>query len=294
MNLRQIEYFTHVAEQGSFSKAARLLGIAQPALSRQVRALEAELRETLLLRNGRGVQPTEAGQRLLEHGQEILRMVTHAREDLGAQRNEPVGRIVIGLPPSLALQLTRPLIEAFARDMPKARLEIVEGFSVHLSEWLATSRVDVGLMFNPDPLPSMDITPVLKEPMCLVGPAATRLPKAVALKSLGKYPLVMPQRDHIFRKLMDYAAAMEGVRLNVAWEVSSVPAILDLVTAGHGYAALTEATVKAYAARRRLAVTPITDPEIPCQLCLVVPSQRRPTPLATQAAALLKQLVRAL
>ena len=68
MNLQQIETFVCVAETGSFSKAAMLLDIAQPALSRQVRALEAELRETLLIRTGRGVTLTDAGRRLLEHG----------------------------------------------------------------------------------------------------------------------------------------------------------------------------------------------------------------------------------
>ena len=64
MNFKQLEYFVHVAELGSFSKAALVLDIAQPALSRQVRALETALRETLLLRNGRGVVLTEAGQQI--------------------------------------------------------------------------------------------------------------------------------------------------------------------------------------------------------------------------------------
>ena len=92
MNLRQLEYFVHVAELGSFSKAALVLGVAQPALSRQVRALETELRETLLLRDGRGVRLTDAGTRLFEHSVGILQMVSRAREDIGANRDEPVGR----------------------------------------------------------------------------------------------------------------------------------------------------------------------------------------------------------
>ena len=64
MNLKQLEYFVHVAELGSFSKAAVVLDIAQPALSRQVRGLETELRQPLFVRNGRGVALTEAGKRL--------------------------------------------------------------------------------------------------------------------------------------------------------------------------------------------------------------------------------------
>jgi len=121
MNLEQLEYFVHVAELGSFSKAALVLDIAQPALSRQVRALETDLRETLPLRNGRGVQLTEAGRRLFEHSVGVLQMVSRAREDMGASRDEPVGRIVIGLPPSMGRQLTLPPIDAFRQQLPRAR-----------------------------------------------------------------------------------------------------------------------------------------------------------------------------
>ena len=104
MNFKQLEYFVHVAELGSFSKAALVLDIAQPALSRQVRSLETDLRETLLLRNGRGVVLTEAGQRLYEHGVNILQALAQAQDDMGASRDEPVGRITIGLPPSVGRQ----------------------------------------------------------------------------------------------------------------------------------------------------------------------------------------------
>ena len=279
MNLRQIEYFIEVAELGSFSRAAVSLDVAQPALSRQVRALETELRETLLLRNGRGVTLTDAGRRLLEHGQGIVQMVAAARDDLGARRNEPVGHLVVGLPPSLALRLTMPLIEVFRAEMPKARLAIMEGFSVHIAEWLASGRVDLGLVYNPEPAPSIEVTPVLEERLCLVGPAGQLPRKSVALKDLGRYPLVMPQRGHIFRRLMETQAALAGVRLDVAWEVSSVPAILDLVLGGLGYAALTDSAIRSHAQRDRLAAVPIRDPEIHSTLCLAISAQKRRTRL---------------
>ena len=109
MNLKQLDYFVHVAELGSFSKAALVLDIAQPALSRQVRALETDLHENLFLRNGRGVTLTDAGRRLFEHATAILQLVTHAREDLGASRGAPVGRVTVGLPPSMGRQLTLAL-----------------------------------------------------------------------------------------------------------------------------------------------------------------------------------------
>lgn len=86
MNLKQLEYFVHVAELGGFSKAALILNIAQPALSRQIRLLETDLRVSLLLRNGRGVVLTEAGKRLFDHSVGILQLVSRAREDIQANR----------------------------------------------------------------------------------------------------------------------------------------------------------------------------------------------------------------
>ena len=292
MNLKQIESFIHVAELGSFSKAALLLDVAQPALSRQVRALETELRETLLLRNGRGVTPTEAGRRLIEHGQGILQLVSAARDDLGARRDEPVGRVVVGLPPTLARRLTLPLIEHFRAELPKARLAIIEGFSTHITEWLAAGRVDLALIYNPEPLPTIEITPVLEEPLCLAGPVGSLPHRAVALKDLSRYPLVMPQREHIFRKLMETQAALAGVKLDVAWEVSSVPAILDLVIGGHGHAALTKSAIRTHTRSAQLAVTPIRDPEIKSILCLAVSAQKRPTALIKRTSEALRELCR--
>ena len=149
MNLRQLDYFVRVAELGSFSKAAQILNIAQPALSRQVRLLETDLRATLLQRTGRGVVLTEAGKRLFDHSVGILQLVSRVREDIESSRGEPAGRIVVGLPPSMGRLLTLPLVEEFRRVLPKARLAIVEGLSTHLSEWISTGRVDLGLLYNP-------------------------------------------------------------------------------------------------------------------------------------------------
>src|SRR2546422_8210 len=103
MDLRQLDYFVHVAELGSFSKAASLLSIAQSALSTRVRKLEVELKQPLLHRNGRGVTPTDAGKRLLVHARGILMQVDRTRAELAEFRSTPSGHIVIGLPPRYPL-----------------------------------------------------------------------------------------------------------------------------------------------------------------------------------------------
>lgn len=291
MNLTQLETFVHVAGHGSFSKAALVMGVAQPALSRQVRALETELRETLLLRHGRGVEPTEAGRRLLEHCHEILQLVARAREDLQAGRSEPIGQVTIAIPPSLARQLSLPLIQAFARELPKARLAIMEGFSVHLTEWLLTGRTDLALIYDPEPLPALAIAPLYRERLCLVSPVGKAPTRGLALSQVTRFPLAMPQRGHIFRRVLETATAMAGVTLDVRWELSSVPAILDLVAAGIGHAALGEEAAQSSEHRGRLVTTPFTDTGIHCTMCLVTPTQKRNTPLMTATAALLRRLV---
>lgn len=307
MNLKQLEYFVHVAELGSFSKAALVLQIAQPALSRQVRALEMDLRETLLLRNGRGVALTEAGRRLFEHSVGILQLVAQAREELGARRDEPAGHITIGLPPSIARQLTLPLIDGFQQDLPKARLAIVEGLSTHVAEWIATGRVDVGLLHNPESQASLEITPVLEEPLCLVEPITPKAPRAgtrraaghategtVPLREIGRYPLVMPERTQAIRRLLESQAVLAGVRLNIAWEVSSIPSIIDLVCAGYGCGVLTASAVAASSRAGELRVRPLTQPQLVSVLCVAVSTHKRSTPLIRQAQAMLQALTRAL
>src|SRR5260370_9907125 len=125
MDLKQLEYFRHVAELGSFTRAASFLSVVQPALSRQVRQLEVELGQTLFERNGRGVALTDAGTRLLEHTPGILLQVGRARQDLEDQKNGDSGHFVLGLPPTLGRSVTAPLLKAFGRLMPNARLATV-------------------------------------------------------------------------------------------------------------------------------------------------------------------------
>ena len=292
MNLHQLETFIRVAELGSFSKAALVMNVAQPALSRQVRALETDLRETLLLRNGRGVTLTEAGRRLLEHGQAILHLVTQAQEDLSAYRHEPVGQITVAMPPTQAKLLTGPLIQGFKSLCPRARLAVMEGFSAHITEWLVSGRADVALVYNPEPLPALDILPLRQERLCLFSPKDAAPPGPVSLQDLGRYPLVMPQRGHIFRKLLESAMAMAGVAMHVEWEVSSVPVILELVAEGLGHAALGEDAWHYLAQPDRVVATPFSGTDIVSTLCLVTPAQKRSTPLMQRTAQLLMKLGR--
>jgi LysR family transcriptional regulator, nitrogen assimilation regulatory protein len=294
LNLRQLESFVRVAELGGFSQAARVLGIAQPALSRQVRQLETDLRETLLLRNGRGVALTPSGRRLFEHGVAILQQVAQARADLGAQRDAPVGQVTVALPPSIGRRLTQPLIERFRAQLPGARVTIVEGLSAHIAEWIASGRADLGLVYSPEPSKALEFEPLLREPLCLVQPGARGTKRAaptVKLTELGRYPLIVPERHQALRRLLETQALLAGVRLAIDCEVSSIPAIIDLVCARVGHAVLNASAVAASGRAAELQVRRIVEPEVPSVLCLAQSTTKPPTPLTREARRLLVALV---
>jgi LysR family nitrogen assimilation transcriptional regulator len=295
MDLRQLSYFVRVADQGSFTRAATLLGVAQPALSRQVRQLEVELRQTLLQRNGRGATLTDAGRRLLDHARGILYQVGRAREDLEEMRGAPVGRVAIGMPPSVARNLTSGLVGAFRKRFPQATLGIVEGLSAYVIEWLASGRLDVALVYNPPLSRQVEVHQLLQEQLYLIGPAASRTRAAqagrpVALCQLPRFGLIVPSQPQVIRMFVETQLANAGARINVALEVEGVPAILDLVARGHGYAVLAASAIRNHPLRPKLLPRPIVRPRLAITLALATPAQRPLTPLAREAAKIVQSL----
>jgi LysR family nitrogen assimilation transcriptional regulator len=292
MDIRQLNYFVHVADLGSFTKAASVLDIAQPALSRQVRSLEIELRQTLLVRNGRGVSATEAGKRLLDHARGILNQMDRAREELEEIKGAPVGRVVVGVPPTVAKMLTVPLVREFRTRFPRASIGIVEGLSVYMHEWLLMGRIDIGLLYNAVPSPGVSILPFIEEDLYLISPgrpARKTSDRQVRLRQLAELPLIIPSRPHAIRMLVETELANIGLRPKVALEIDGVDAILDLVAEGHGHAVLSVNSIHRAGASRGLQAKLIS-PAIRTRLSLAVSAQRPTTPLATETLNLVRSL----
>ena len=288
MDLKQLEYFVRVAELGSFTKAALALDVAQPALSRQVRLLEVELRQNLLIRNGRCATPTDAGKLLLEHGRGILHQVERAREELGRVRGALAGRVAIGLPPSLARVITVPLTRAFRQQLPEARLSISEGLSATMQEWLHTGRLDIAVLYNATPAPDIEITPLLEEELLLVQPRPPGLaeeppPPPVPLAEVAALPLVIPSRPNAIRMHVEAEMAAVGLRPTVALEIDGVSAILDLVADGVGAALLSQHAVVSSIRPSAYRMRPV-EPRLRTRVSLATSSQRPAT--LTQRAAL--------
>ncbi len=292
MDLKQLEYFVRVAELGSFTRAAIALDVAQPALSRQVRLLEVELRQTLLVRNGRGATPTEAGKLLLAHGRGILHQVERAKEELGRVRGALAGRVAIGLPPSLARIMAVPLTRAFRQQLPQASLSISEGLSVNMQEWLQTGRIDIAVLYNAQPVPEIEVQPLLEEELWLIQSRPPGLhenppPPPIPLRELAEVPLIIPSRPNAIRMLVESELANIGCRPVVALEIDGVPAILELVADGAGAAVLSRNAVASSSRPSAYRLRAIT-PTLHTRLSLAVSSQRPATLTQQQTLGLIR------
>lgn len=293
MDFKQLAYFVRVAELGSFTRASIVLDIAQPALSRQVRLLEVELRQNLLVRNGRGVTLTEAGKVLLEHSRGVLYQMERLREELSRVRGSLAGRVAVGLPPTLSKVLTVPITREFRQLMPDASLSISEGLSATMQESLLSSRLDIAVLYNASPSPDIDLRPLLEEELLLVQrleDAASR--KAVKLEELVRYPLIIPSRPNAIRVQVETELGNIGLHPKIVLEIDGVPAILDLVADGAGSAILSRNAVVTSARPALYSTRRITSPGLRSKLSIATSSRRPATGTQQAMLALLERIAR--
>ncbi len=305
MDFKQLQTFVQVAELGSFTRAASVLRVAQPALSRQVRALEVELRQALFERNGRGVTLTPAGTRLLGHGRGILQQLERARQDLEEHRGMAAGLLSIGLPPSVSRTLTAPLVELFRARFPRATLTVVEGLTTYTLEWLAQGRIDCAVVYNATPAAAFELQPVLEEPLYLVSARTPREARAALvgrpldLAELATRELAIPSRPHAIRMRLETVMAEAGFKPRVGLEIESVPAILDLVQRHPLHAVLSLNAIRASGREHELRARPVRLParrggagsELAATLWLATSAQRPRGPLLEQALPMLAALL---
>lgn len=289
MELRQLRYFVSVADFGSFSKAALILDIAQPALSRQVRELEAELGVSLLLRNGRGAILTDAGAKFLRRARTVLEDAQRAVEETRALKGRPMGMVAIGMPPSIGAILSVPTIVRVRSLYPEVQLQFSEAYSGHIHEWLLSGRLDVGVLYMPNRHVGADVVKLANERLYLLGRPAdieasighvSRIP----FSRLPKLPLILPTHPHAIRTLLDEVAeGIEG-QFNLALEVNAFTTIRELVTDGHGFTILPVSNVLHELTASRLRAVEIVHPEL-VQTVGLLTSRTASTSLATTTVA---------
>lgn len=184
MDLRQLRTFSCVAELGSLSKASDTLRVAQPALSRQIKLLEHELRAELFTRNGRGMVLTEAGRLLLARTAGIVRQIDQIRDDIQSSGGPPSGRVVLGLVPTVSCVLSARLARRTVESFPGISLCIVESYSGHLMEWLHRGEMDLAVIYGPSSDLHLTVQSLGRDDIVAVGPRGSGL-----AQKAGRYRL---------------------------------------------------------------------------------------------------------
>ena len=198
MFLRQLRYFTKIVELGSFSRAAREIYIAQPALSHQIAALEAELKTKLLVRGPRGVHPTTTGMHLYRVAISVLRQLESVRRDVIEDLQSPEGPVSIGIPSSTAGVLALPIINRVRSEYPEIRLQVTESFSGLLKELLLHGRLDMALLLDEHNSKNVHSHQILSEALFLASPRRKghkgSWKSSVSVADLSSRPFVLPSR----------------------------------------------------------------------------------------------------
>ncbi len=274
MDVRQLRYFLSIVEAGSISRAAAELRVAQPALSQHVANLETELGARLLVRSQRGVQPTECGQRLVEHARLILGQIGGAIEDIRSYGRAPTGEVTLGLSAGMAVLIAAPLLATVRARYPGIVLRIVDGLSGTLLEWAQKGRVDLSLTFDIDEKAGVAVAPILREEIELVTVGGVASP--VAPRELARQRLILPSRPHRLRLLVERYARSVGVELRVDYEIDAMAAILTLVKSRLGCSLLPFIAAADDLRRGELCLRPL-EPRLERTVVLVHPQGRPAT-----------------
>ena len=264
MDIRQLRYFVTVANHENFSKAAQQLFIAQPALSRSIRALEDELEVRLFDRHLRGATLTPEGRELLERSKFLLRSFDQIKSDIKDSGVIASGPVVIGMTPNFSMVAGVPIAQEVLRRFPNAELKIMEAYSPELRDELRDGGVDMALLSGsaPSSTPALAVEHLFQDRLCLVGRAGDPLlaQPSLAIRRLAGLPLVLSGTSvaGILNEL-ESQARRRRITIDVVAEVNSFRLAAQMILAGMGYTVYSASGLSGTQAMAGLAAVPIDD-----------------------------------
>jgi DNA-binding transcriptional LysR family regulator len=268
LDLRKVRYFVAVAEQENFGRAAETLHIAQPVLSRQIRALEQDLKVQLFERDTRGTQLTAAGRALLEDARTLLPAAAAAQRrvrDAAGQRT-----FTVGFAPGVTIT---PAVREFSRRHPDVDVEVFRSDWMHQDDIIRDGQVDVGYLRLPANVRGLAVEPLFTEPRVVMLPSDHQLAGKetisvadLATEHLLQNPDDVPEWRDIALELRDRTPRRRIPRFRTIEEK------LEHVAAGTGVIVLPQSAATAYS-RSDIAFVPISD-LAPSQVCLAWDSSR--------------------
>ena len=246
MNFYQLVYFKKVAETTSISRAAEELFITQPAVSKQMRALEEELGERLFDRIGKKVFLTKTGQVLLVHADRILRSIEEAKTAVRDLSEECSGELVIGTSDHISLHRLPGILKSYISAFPKVDLKLRCHRSETVLEMVGKNLVDIGVITLPRVSANLISRVIWKDPMSLVFPKSHPLAglKKVRLKDIVSFGMILPEAGTTTRETIGAAFTKKKLIPNVTMEVAYIETIKGLVKAGLGISILPDKAVE--------------------------------------------------
>lgn len=231
MDIRQLEQFVAVYEEGSFSSAARRANCTQPALSVQIRNLEEEFGVALFTRSRRGVTPTVAGKRLYSRGLSILSAVADTHIAVRELSGDITGSLTIGTVPSVSRSALPAALSRFTEAHPNVELSLDEAYGGTLTERVAAGELDFAVVTSAVSHEGIEATLLTEHEMALVsGPSSGLTPfDRVRLKDLPPLRMVLPTQRHAIRQLIDTHIARAELVIESSIESDGLNTTLEYV-----------------------------------------------------------------
>lgn len=282
---RRLRVLQAVAREGSLSAAARVLDYTQPAISHQIARLEDELGTPLLLRTGRGVRLTEAGEALVVHADAVLALLATAQDEIAAIAGLRAGRVRLAAFPSASATLVPAAASAVKATHPGITVSLVEAEPPQALSLLRAGEVDLAVAFEYDSGRESDLTrvPLTEDELFLVLPKAPPGGGPVAIASLREETWIAGC-ERCRRELLDLAAAA-GFEPRIAFATDDYVTVQALVAAGLGVALLPSLALRA-ARRSDVAVLALAEPARRRISAFTAGGPRRPPALAAMIDAL--------
>jgi DNA-binding transcriptional LysR family regulator len=264
MDLRQLEYFLCLYEEGNVTRAARRLNVVQPALSMQLAKLEAEIGHKLFERSSKGMLPTAAGRTMFQLFMPILNDFSVAKRRMAHLGDEIVGHVSVGLIASVTQSVLSQSLAAFGERYPSVDVTVMDGYSVNFIEQVTAGQLDIAVINLPRQRLSLSSEPILQEEMVLVRGTANGaiIPDEIRLQDLAQYKLVIPSKRHGLRAVLDQAAAIKDIVLSPRLEVDALIPISDLVARTDWVTVLPSIAIHRGLADGTLTAHRIVDPPI--------------------------------
>ncbi|UXA07300.1 LysR family transcriptional regulator [Mycobacterium sp. SMC-2] len=293
MDTHRLKYFLQIAEEGSISRAAAVLGIAQPALSRQIRLLEEDLGITLFQRTRRGVHLTEEGERLRLSTAAPLRQLELAVRYAGSPLARIERGLLLGMVPTVAGVLAAPLLATLSAAFPNVHFRVSVAETDELVQRMLKGAIDLAVI-NPVSDDRLFYRHLVVEDLVLVGgPTCDLSPTSpVCFTDLAALPLVMPSAATGIRNTLEHTALRLKVGVTGRFSTDSLEVSKHLVETGLGYAVLPPGAVGADVDAGRLRWAPICEPGINHQLGVgATAALELPREFATKIGILLREEV---